>query len=225
MVELVYSGVFEYKVSPRIPSGKCDISIFRYKDGFCCVVMSERKDNKGMPVTSACERIATQVYSEFLTDTPANKIVWLEYYPPRRQQSAHIDIVQFQIVRTQPGHDSNKTKTVRFSNPKWKRFLKPQKRSIKDFVKNYAAILRELMDADIIFVAEDRGGYEWRIWADRNGLFVMTSNPSAITPNCLLDAHGVTDLLGKNRRFFGTDVNIEEQFTTALMKGFLNRGL
>lgn len=77
----------------------------------------------------------------------------------------------------------------------------------------------------MIFAIEDKSNYYWRIWANPEGFFIVSSNPSAALPDSMLDAHGITQVLKNSQYFFGHDIDIEGQFTAALMKGFLDKGL
>lgn len=209
--------------SPKIPEGIYDIDIVEYDNGVCCVMMTERKDNKGASLTNVCSRIATEVYRTFLPNRPVDRIVWLEHYPARKSERAHIDLVQFQC-RT-PRTPSEGDTIVEFTNPQWKRVYEAKQIAHKEFLALYGNILKELCTAHFIFIVEDKNGYYWRVGANKELLFIISSNPSAALPCHLLNVDGVIETLKKNSRFFGNSVNIEEQFTAALMKGFLNKGL
>ena len=220
-MKVIYSGTFQYKwppvspISPKIPAGQCTVDIVKYENGVYCVMMSESKDNRGVSVTGACDRIATQVHAEFLPEVAADTIVWLEHSPAGRTHRAYIDLVQFQCdVRKHAFH-----------HPQWKRFIESPRIVHLEFLENYGYVLKELRSAHLVFETEDRNGYHWRIWANREGFFAVSANPSAGLSRSLLDVEGVNAVLRENRQFFGASVDLEEQFTTALMKSFLNKGL
>ena len=94
-----------------------------------------------------------------------------------------------------------------------------------EFLKNYAYVLKELFNAQLIFAIEDKKKHYWWVWAAAEGFFIMSSNRSAKLTEKMLDAPGVVETLKSNRKFFDPAMDIEERFTTALMKGFLNKGL
>lgn len=219
-MEVLYSGIFQYRVPqpPRVPSSQCTIDIVRYDNGVYCVMITEDKNNKGLSVTNVCDRIATQVYTKFLKNIPADRIVWLEHSPASRVHKAHIDLIQFQ-------HSMQTKGAVSFTNPRWKRFFEASNIVPIEFLKTYGHILKGLSNAHMIFAIEDNNGYYWRVWANPEGFFIVSSNPSTAIPGSMLDAHGVTKVLKDNQHLFGPDIDIEEQFTAALMKGFLNKGL
>lgn len=218
-MKMLYSGTFQYRIPgyPKIPAGQCTIHIARYDNRVYCVIMTESKTNKGVSVTNACDRIATQVYAEFLTNIPADKIVWLEHSPAGRMHKAHVDLIQFQ--------HTVKEGTISFTNPQWKRFFEFSNIIPAEFLKTYSYILKELCNANMIFAIEDKSDYHWRVWANPEGFFIVSSNPSAVLPDIMVDAHGITRVLKNNHHFFMSDIDIEEQFTAALIKGFLNKGL
>jgi hypothetical protein len=218
-MDVLFSGTFQYQIPhpSRIHTGQCTIDIVRYDNGVHCVVMTESKKNKGLSVTNVCDRIATRVYARFLADIPADKIVWLEHSPAGRMHKAHVDLIQFLYTL--------KEGAVSFTNPQWKRFFEASQEVPIDFLRNYGYMLKEFCNANMIFASEDKNSYYWRVWANPEGFFIMSSNPSAVIPDILLDAHGVTQVLKNNHHFFMPDIDIEEQFTAALMKGFLNKGL
>ncbi|MCL4537915.1 MAG: hypothetical protein M1610_10040 [Nitrospirae bacterium] len=218
-MEVLYSGVFQYQIpqSPKVPLSQCTIDIVRYNNGVYCVIMSENKNNKGISVTNACDRIATQAYAKFLTNISPDKIVWLEHSPASRMHKAHLDLIQFQHTL--------KEGTVSFTNPQWKRFSEASQIVPVDFLRNYGYILKELCNANMIFAIEDKSNHHWRVWANPEGFFIVSSNPAAALPDSMLDAPGVTVVLKSNAHLFGPDIDIEGQFTAALMSGFLNKGL
>jgi hypothetical protein len=218
-MDMLFSGTFQYQVPhpSRIHAGQCAIDIARYDNGVHCAMMTESKNNKGLSVTNICNRIATQVYARFLADISADKIVWLEHSPASRMHKAHVDIIQFQ-------HTLQKG-IVSFTTPQWKRFFEASQIVPIDFLRNYGYMLKELCNANMIFAIEDRSNYYWRVWANPEGFFIVSSNPSAALLDNMLDAHGVTQVLKNSQHFFEPDIDIEGQFTAALMKGFLDKGL
>lgn len=227
-MKVLYSGIFHYKL-PSLPSkvskSQCHIDIVQYDNGVCCVMMTEGKRSQGISVTNAGDRIATQIYVGSLRKMEADKIVWLEHCPSGRTHNAYIDLVQFQhdIRAAIPG--GNELDTMVFSNPQWKRFFEAPHIMQMEFLNTYGYIIKELCNAQMVFAVEDKNDYFWRVWANQEGLMVMTATPSALLPRRVLDVHGVIEVLKNNQQFFGSDINLEEKFTTALMKGFLNKGL
>lgn len=189
----------------------------RYDNGVYCVMMTENKKNKSLSVTNVCDRIATQVYARFFADIPADKIVWLEHSPASRMHKAHVDLIQFQHIL--------KKGIVLFTNPQWKRFFEASQIVPIDFLRNYGYTLKELCNANMVFAIEDKNNYYWRVWANPEGFFIVSSNTSAALPDSMLDAHGVVNVLKNSQHFFWPGVDIGEEFTAALMKGFLDKGL
>jgi len=217
-VETIYSGAFNYRlsgISPQVTDGRCIIDIVRYDNGIHCVMMTEDKKNKGISITGASDRIATQIYSAFLKDVPPDRIVWIEHTPASRTHKARIDVVQFQYH----------AKSASFTNPQWKSFFESSQVTPAEFLKKYGYVLKELCSAQMIFSIEDRKNHYWRVWAAAEGFFITSSNRSAKLTEKMLDAPGVIKTLKNNRKFFDPAMDIEERFTTALMKGFLNKGL
>lgn len=217
-LKIIYSGAFNYRlsgISPQVTDGRCIIDIVRYDNGIHCVMITEDKKNRGISITGASDRIATQIFAAFLKDTPPDRIVWLEHTPASRTHKARIDLVQFQYH----------AKSASFTNPQWKSFFESSQVTPAEFLKNYAYVLKELFNAQMIFAIEDKKNRYWRIWVAAEGFFIISSNRSAKLTEKMLDAPGVVETLKNNRKFFDSDMDIEEQFTTALMKGFLNKGL
>ncbi|HCZ11525.1 MAG TPA: hypothetical protein DHV16_04580 [Nitrospiraceae bacterium] len=217
-LKTIYSGAFNYRpagITQTISEGLCIIDIVRYDNGIHCVMMTEDTKNKGISITGASDRIATQIYAAFLKNTPQDRIIWLEHTPASRTHKARIDLVQFQYH----------AKSASFTNPQWKSFLESRRITPPEFLKNYGYILKELCNAQMIFAVEDRKNHYWRVWAAAEGFFIISSNRAAKITGEMLDAPGVVETLKNNRKFFDSDMDIEERFTTALMKGFLNKGL
>lgn len=228
-LEILYSGDFQYTLTSVNPHGRtclCAVDIVRYDNGAHCVMMAEHKKNQGISVTNACDRIATQLYARFLAAIPVEKIVWLEHCPAGRMHKAHLDLIQFQHDGPRAGpFPATEMREVVFSNPRWKRFFESRHIAQAEFLKAYGYILKELCNAHMIFAVEDKSDYYWRVWANQEGFFIVSANPSAALPGCMLDVHGVSGALKENQHLFGSGSDMEEQFTTALMKGFLNKGL
>lgn len=225
-----YSGVFHYKsspASPKVPVGICDVDIVEYDNGVCGVMITERKDNQGVLVTTACDRIATELYGDLLPDKEEESVVWLEHAPAYRADRAHIDVVQFESAPLPgAGHPGEGKKRPRvFSNPLWLRFFEAKRIVPLEFLETYRNILKELVTARLVFTVEDKDGCYWRVWASQDGLFIVSANPAAKLPDRRLDVPAVTQVLKDHQQLLRSDKAIEEQFTTALMKGFLNRGL
>ncbi len=226
-MKVLYSGKFLYSptgapssTSP-LSAGSCIVNIVKFDNDVCAVMMTEDRNNHGPSVTNICDRIATQVYRKYLSLTPAEKMVWLEHSPGDRQHPAHIDLVQFAHEIQQAGSGPGKGPTHAFIRPQWKRFFEAPIIVPLEFIMLYSFILEELCTAALVFIAEDRKGYYWRVWANGEGFFVMSSNPSAELSKSLLDIQGVTALLIQHHALIGLP-DIEKAFTDALMKGFLS---
>lgn len=230
-MEILYSGIFEFEPSPASARGTmstCLLDIVRYDNGVCCVMITESKDKKGVSVTNVCDRIATEVYRTYLKGIPPAKIVWLEHSPACRTHKAHIDLLQFEhdaAIRESAAAGEVTMNEVVFTRPCWKRFLESQSIEQREFLTVYGYMLKELCDTNMVFAAEDKSRHYWRVWTTADGFFIVSDNAGAAIPKKLLDARGVIDALKKNQRFFGAGFDVEGQFTTALMKGFLNKGL
>lgn len=220
-LQVIFSGDYEYTVpaaNPKIHKGICVVDIAGYDNGVHCVIMAEHKNNQGISVTNACDRIATQLYTRYLANVRCERVVWLEHCPATRMHKAHMDLIQFRHEEPRPG-------AIVFSNPQWKRFIEAQRIVHAEFLKTYGYILKELGNAHMIFAVEDKHDHSWRIWANQEGFFIISANPSAVLPDFILDVNGVIGTLRQNQQFFASGDDLGEQFTTALMKGFLNKGL
>lgn len=222
-MKILYSGIFRYaltRASKKELAGTCGIDIVKYDNGVFCIMMTENKKNKGVPFTNACDRIATMIYAGHLKKVPPDKTIWLEHCPAGRTHRAHVDLIQFH--RNFKGGDPG---AAVFSRPRWKRFFESRRIIPAEFLEKYGYVLKELAEAHIIYAVEDRKGLQWRVWANQEGFFIVSSNASAGIPEHMLDAHGVTAALQRNNRFFDAGMKVEETFTNALVKGFLNKGL
>ncbi len=225
-METIYSGIFQYNIpgrSGKSSASRCFINIVKYDNGACCVMMIDDKRVKGVSVTMACSYIATQVYKKFLSTALPDKIIWLEHSPSNRMHNAHVDLIQFQHI----DYKTDIAPTgVEFLNPQWKRFIGSKKIVPDKFLETYEYVLKKLSKSTMmIFTAEDKNSYHWRVWANDEGFFIVSENPSAVIPSRLLHAQNVVMALQENRRLFDSEKDIGEQFTAALMKGFLDKGL
>lgn len=229
-MKVLYRGKFLYSLmsapssTPSLSAGSCIVYIVKFDNDVCAVMMTEDRNNSGPSVTNMCDRIATQVYRKYLSFTPPERIVWLEHSPGNRDHSAHIDLVQFAHHIQQTGSGPDKEPPHSFTNPQWKRFFEAPLIVPLEFIKLYSFILKELCSAALVFMAEDNKGYYWRVWANGEGFFIMSSNPLAELSKNLLDIKGVTALLIQNHALIGLP-DIEKAFTDALMKGFLSSRL
>lgn len=227
-VETLFSGPFRYSIvstSTAVPEASCILDIVRYANGVCGVMMTEEKHNRGPSVTNACDRIATQAYHARLSDTQAEKIVWLEHCPASRNYKGHIDLLQFRLetprnennIASRPDNDG-----FVFTSPRWQRFFEsPRISSPLAFLRDYSFVLKELCTASMIFSVKDKKGYNWRVWANGSGFFIISANPSAVLGKEMLGINGVTAALKENSRLMDVP-EIGQRFTNALMKGFLN---
>lgn len=60
-------------------NSKCGLKIIKKSDK-ALVIISELSDNSGTPVADCSGKIATEVYSKFLTKIPIERILWVEHY-------------------------------------------------------------------------------------------------------------------------------------------------
>lgn len=226
-MNVLYTGKFLYSPTsassstPSLSEGSCMVDIVKFDNDVCAVMMTEDRNNPGPSITNICDRIATQVYRRYLSFTPAERIVWLEHSPGDRHHTAHIDLVQFITEIQQTGSGPDMGPTHAFTRPQWKRFFEAPLIVPLEFIRLYSFILKELCSAALVFIVEDKKGYYWRVWANGEGFFVMSSNPSAALSQKLLDIQGVTALLIQHDALIGLP-DIEKAFTDALMKGFLS---
>lgn len=186
--------------------------------------MTEDKHNRGPSVTNACDRIATQVYYKWLYGARADKIVWLEHCPANRNYKGHIDLLQFRHEVSGGGKGiagQPENQVLVFTSPQWQRFFEAPLISPSAFLRDYSFILQELGAASMIFAVKDKKGYNWRVWANGSGFFIISANPSAALGKELLDINGVKAVLNDNHRLIAMP-EIEERFINAVMKGFLN---
>ncbi len=229
-MKVLYSGNFPYSLisapstALSLSVGTCKVYIVKFDNDICAVMMTEDRNNSGPSVTNMCDRIATQVYLKYLSFASPEKIVWLEHCPGNRDHSAHVDLVQFTHEIQQSRSGSAKGPSHSFTNPQWKRFFEAPVIVPLEFIKLYSFILKELSSAALAFIAEDNEGYYWRVWANGEGFFVISSNPLAELSKNLLDIKSVAPLLIKNHALIGLP-DIEKAFTDALMKCFLSSRL
>jgi hypothetical protein len=229
-MNVLYSGKFPYSLisdpaaTASLSAGSCMVYIVKFDNDVCAAMMTEDRNNSGPSVTNMCDRIATQVYRKYLSFAPPERIVWLEHSPGNRDHSAHIDLVQFAHEIQQTGSDQDKEPTHSFTNPRWKRFFEAPLIAPLEFIELYSFILKELCSAALVFMAEDKKGYYWRVWANGEGFFLISSNPLAELSKNLLDIKGVAALLVQNHALIGLP-DIQKTFTEALMKGFLSSRL
>jgi len=212
---LRYSGCFRYSVNSsswRVPDGTCILNIAGFDNGVCCIIITEDKDNLGPSVTNTCDRIAAQVHKKYLSDVPENKTVWLAYCPANRHHKAYLDLVQFR-------HEGPEGAV--FSHPQWKRFLEDPVMLPGEFILSWSGILKNFCHTSMVFAVQDKKGYYWRVWSNKAGFFIVSSNPAVPLPKELLDLPGVESILNENRYILGRP-EVIKSFRAALMKGFLN---
>ncbi len=226
-MKLDYSGVFHYKMghlSSKESTFYCDLDIVEYANGVHCVVLTERSD--ALAITNVCDRIASQIYADYLRGVIENKIVWLEHYPAVRGNKAHIDLVQFdsEVVPSE-GTGPVTSGTLRFYHPRWHRLFESRHLDRIDFLGRHQNLIQNLYQAQVIFEIEDKDGHCWRLVTGKERLYVITSNPEAFIPDEGFDVKGMSELLREKRKFFGAGIDIEQRFIDELVKGFLNKGL
>ncbi|MGO9377923.1 MAG: hypothetical protein ACLPN1_18745 [Dissulfurispiraceae bacterium] len=228
-MKVFYSGSFHYKIG-RLASKEaaffCDLDIIEYDNGMRCVVLTERNDNTALSISNVSDRIASQIYADYLAGVPENKIIWLEYYPLSRGNKAYIDLVQFdfEVVPAQGTHPST-TGTLRFYHPRWHRLYESRHLDRNEFLTNHANLIQNLYQAQVILELTDKEGHCWRVVTGREMLFLLTSNPEANLLDKGFDVRGINEILREKKRFFSPDINLEQRFTDELVKGFLNKGL
>jgi hypothetical protein len=106
-----WEQIFYYKGYGLHPS-KCGLKIVKETENVT-VILTELTDNPGTSVTNCIEEIATQVYQQFLKDTPVEKIRWIEHYPPSGIFEETFD----EVVLDWDGE--------KFSHPRWRRLSSP----------------------------------------------------------------------------------------------------
>ncbi|HTZ16860.1 MAG TPA: hypothetical protein VMB78_00315 [Dissulfurispiraceae bacterium] len=224
-----YSGVFHYKMghfASKESTFFCGLDIVEYANEVRCVVLTERSENNALSITNVCDRIASQIYADHLSGVSENKIVWLEHYPAIRGNKAHIDLVQFDFeVVPSEGTGPGTSGTLRFYHPRWYRLYEARHLDRIEFLGKHANLIQNLYRAQVIFEIEDKDGHCWRLVTGKEKLFVITSNLEAGIPDEGFDAKGMSELLGRKKKFFGDQVDIEQRFVDELVKGFLNKGL
>jgi len=228
-VKVIYSGSFHYKIG-RLASKEaaflCDLDIIEYENGVMCVVLTERTDNTALSISNVSDRIASQIYADYLAGVPENKVVWLEYYPPSRGNKAYIDLVQFdyEVVPT-TGTGPGTTGTLRFYHPRWHRLYESRTLDRNQFMSSHANLIQNLYHAQVILDLDDREGHVWRIITGQEKLYVISPNSDAGLPDKGFDVPGMNALLREKKRFFSPEIDLEQRFTDELVKGFLNKGL
>ena len=228
-MKVLYSGSFHYKIG-RLASKEaaffCDLEIIEYDNGMRCVVLTERNDNTALSISNVSDRIASQIYADYLSGVPENKIIWLEYYPPSRGNKAYIDLVQFdfEVVPSQGTHPDT-TGTLRFYHPRWHRLYESRNLDRNEFLADHANLIQNLYHAQVILELEDKEGHCWRVVTGRETLFIFSPNPEANLPDKGYDVPGINAILREKKRFFRPDIDLEQRFTDELVKGFLNKGL
>lgn len=74
----------------------CDLVIRETQSG-TAVLVSECADNQGTSITSCIDRLATEIYHQFLSHLDPESIIWLEHYPadermPARESVDRVDM-------------------------------------------------------------------------------------------------------------------------------------
>ncbi len=226
-MKLIHSGLFHYKMghfASKESTFYCDLDIVEYSNEVRCVVLTERSD--ALSITNVCDRIASQIYADYLHGVPENKIVWLEHYPAVRGNKAHIDLVQFDFeVVASKGTGPGTSGTLRFYQPRWHRLYESRHLDRIEFLTKHENLMRNIYHAQVIFEMQDKEGHYWRLLTGNDRLFLITSNPDAGIPDEGFDVKGVSDLLRQKKNFFAAGIDIEQRFIDELVKGFLNKGL
>jgi hypothetical protein len=228
-MKVIYSGPFHYKMGHFVSKQStffCDLDIVEYDNEVRCVVLTERSDNNALSITNVCDRIASQIYADYLSGVAESKIVWLEHYPAARGNKAYLDLVQFdfEIVPSE-GTGPGTSGTLRFYRPRWHRLFESRHLNRNEFLTVHANLIRNLYHAQVILELEDKDGYYWRVLTGKERLFVITPNPEAKVSDEGFDVKGTNELLRVNRKFFSPEINLEQRFTDELVKGFLDKGL
>jgi hypothetical protein len=228
-MKVIYSGTFRFKAGPaslKSANYMCDLDLVEYDNEVRCVMFSERNDDKTISITNICDRMASLVYAEYLPGVPENKIVWLECYPFTKNVKAYIDLLQFdsEVVET-GGTGPGTSGTLRFYRPRWHRLFESNNINRMEFLDVHANMLKNLYRAQVIFELEDKDGYNWRVLAGIDGLFVISSNPAAEAPDSRFDVPGMTEFIKGKGRYFDPGIDLEQRFTEELINGFLNKGL
>jgi|WetSurMetagenome_2_1015567.scaffolds.fasta_scaffold00068_24 hypothetical protein len=228
-MKVIYSGTFKFRAGTaahKIADYICDLDLVEYDNEVRCVVLSERDDDNPISITNVCDRVASLVYAEYMRGVPENKIIWLECYPFTKSGKAYIDLLQFdsEAVETDgTGHGASGT--LRFYRTRWHRIYESNRIDRLEFLEKHANLIQNLYKAQVIFEQEDRDGYYWRVIASLDGLFIITSNPDADTPDRSFDVPGMSAFIGEKKSYFDPGVDLEQRFTEELINGFLNKGL
>ena len=228
-MRVIYSGPFHYKMghfASKEATFFCDLDIVEYDNEVRCVVLTERSDNNALSITNVCDRIASQIYADYLSGVSENKIVWLEHYPAGRGNKAYLDLVQFdfEIVPSE-GTGPGTSGTLRFYHPRWHRIFESRHLDRNAFLVAHAKLVQNLYHAQVILELEDKDGHCWRVVIGRERLFIITPNPEANVPDEGYDVKGINELLREKRKYFDPQIDLEQRFTDELVKGFLNKGL
>ena len=228
-MKVLYSGSFNYKIGRLVSKEAaflCDLDIIEYDNGMRCVVLTERSDNAALSISNVSDRIASQIYADYLPGVPENKIIWLEYYPASRGNKAYVDLVQFDFeVVPSHGTGPRTSGTLRFYHPRWHRLYESRHLDRNEFLAGHANMIQNLYHAQVILEVEDKDGHCWRVITGREKLFILTPNPEANLPDKGFDVPGIHSIFRDKKKFFSSDVDLEQRFTDELVKGFLNKGL
>jgi hypothetical protein len=228
-MKVIYSGTFKFKAGTaahKLADYICDLDLVEYENGVRCVVFSERNDENSISITNICDRMASLVYADYLRGVPENRIIWLECYPFTKSGKAYIDLLQFdsEVVETE-GVGPGASGSLRFYRTRWHRLYEANRIDRLEFLERHAVLVQNLYKAQVIFEQEDRDGHFWRVIAGLEGLFILTSNPDADTPDHSFDVPAMTGFIKEQSGYFDSSINLEQRFTEELISGFLNKGL
>jgi len=110
-------------VHPTPHGGRCRVRIYLPEEerDAPVVVCTERRDNPGMSITNAAERIAAEVISSHQLPTP---LVWIEHYQEGARGTTEdphsFDLVLFSHYQIENLHPYLGEKRQRIGEPSWK---------------------------------------------------------------------------------------------------------
>lgn len=83
--------------------GRCRVRVYKRKNGTHTVLLTELNSNTGESITSACERIATDLAAAKRLNPKTTR--WIQHDPPQDDLSQVFDELQFTWDSNQTAHD------------------------------------------------------------------------------------------------------------------------
>ena len=136
---------FHHEHQHNMP-GRCRVRIYKRKNGAHAVVLTELDSNTGESVTSACERIATNLAADKGLNPRTTR--WIQHDPPHGDQPQVFDELQFVWVGDHSARD-----------PQWQRLSVEEAEALTG--ASLSALNRSLGDFDLqVDEGADRAGSE-----------------------------------------------------------------